>query len=95
MTARNTRCYPMTSRRQNTATHVTPTSAGATPPMKGENVTSSKHGRKALLCWAALIALNFLNPTPTGGALLVIAALAVYTYYTTQDWRNRHTADQE
>lgn len=83
----------MTSRRRCTATHVATMFAGATPTMKGENVISSKHGRKALLCWVALIALSVLNPTPTGGALLVIAPLAVYTYYTTQAWRReRHAA---
>ena len=41
---------------------------------------------KALLCWGLLIPLTLLNTTPTGGALLVIAPLAVYTYYTTKDW---------
>lgn len=83
----------MTSRRRCTATHVATMFAGATPTMKGMTVTSSKHGRKALLCWVLLIALSVLNPTPTGGALLVVAPLAVYTYYTTQDWRRaRHAA---
>lgn len=40
---------------------------------------------KALLCWAFLIPLALLNPTPTGGAMLIIAPLAVYTYYTTKE----------
>lgn len=40
---------------------------------------------KALLCWGLLIPLTLLNTTPTGGALLVIAPLAVYTYYTTKE----------
>ena len=64
--------------------------------MKGMTVTSSKHGRKAALCWVALIALSVLNPAPTGGALPVIAVLAVGTYYTTQAWRReRHAANME
>ena len=86
----------MKSRRQNTATHVATMFAGATPTMKGMNVTSSKHGYKVIICWVLLIALSVLNPTPTGGALLVIAPLAVYTYYTTQAWRReRHAANME
>lgn len=40
---------------------------------------------KALLCWGLLIPLAVLNPTPTGGAMLIIAPLAVYTYYTTKE----------
>lgn len=82
----------MTSRRQNTATHVATMFAGATPTMKGMTVISSKHGYKVIICWVALIALSFLNPTPTGGALPFIALLAVCTYYTTQDWRRERHA---
>lgn len=40
---------------------------------------------KALLCWGLLIPLAVLNPTPTGGAMLIIAPLAVFTYYTTKE----------
>ena len=61
--------------------------------MKGTTVTSSKHGYKVIICWVLLIALNFLNPVPTGGALPVIAVLAVGTYYTTQAWRRERHAD--
>lgn len=53
---------------------------------------------KALLCWGLLTPLTLLNPTPTGGALLVIAPLAVFTYYTTKDWlydRTHREAHQE
>lgn len=83
----------MTSRRPSTATHAATMFAVATPTTKGMTVTSSKHGYKVIICWALLIALSVLNPAPTGGALLVIAPLAVYTYYTTQDWRReRHAA---
>lgn len=68
--------------------------AVATPTTKGMNVTTSKHGYKVITCWVLLIALSFLNPVPTGGALLVIAPLAAYTIYTTQDYlRNRHAGN--
>lgn len=54
-------------------------------------------GGKAATCWVALIALALLNPTPTGGALLVIAPLGVATFYTSCDWvaaQRKETQDE-
>lgn len=46
---------------------------------------------KAITCWVALTALALLNPSPTGGALLLIGPLGVLTFYTTSDWVNQRT----
>lgn len=50
---------------------------------------------KALLCWAFLIPLVVLNPTPTGGALLVIAPLGVFTYHYTKEYLHGRASEAQ
>ena len=70
---------------------VMPIFAAVMPWRKGVSVIASKPGRKAALCWVALILLSVLNPSPTGGALLIIVPLGVFTYHYTKEYLNDRT----
>lgn len=50
---------------------------------------------KALLCWGLLIPLALLNPTPTGGALLIIAPLGVFTYHYTKEYLHGRASEAQ